>query len=420
MRRLICIRLSPPYAAAAATGSLSLLSPLVDRDAPENPLLQQARELRARTLDPELVLHLPPARAAEPLAQLAALGQPCQRLRQQVGAAGQHQQARLPVLHHLRHAHHQRADHRQSGGHRLEQHHAQPLGEGGQAEQLGVLVERAQLVLADGAREADVQPQLAGQPLERLPLGTLAHEGRGRFDALLAQRGQRVEQQRVPLAGHEPRDGEHPQRPGGRTARGRLEAVGVDAAAHGMQAVPLLALHELHQLRAREIAVAHHEARAAQLVGEPVRPVLEQLAAAVHREAPRPLPTAEARRQQRQIRADVGEVCVQVADAVAPALVPDDERLGEVEQPPEDRSQTARGQLERQREGGDPAQRVREQASGMGGQQTQKVRRQHGERASVLLAIRTRQQLPLERAAHGDRVDVEAALAQRPHLVHHE
>ena len=128
----------------------------------------------------------------------------------------------------------------------------------------------------------------------------------------------------------------------------------MDPAVDDVQAVPAALVDERHQLAAGEVADAGDEGGVLGLLRQAVSFDVEEFGGAVHREAPGPRPAraaAEVGRQQRDIGGDVGEVDVDVADAPLGQATPDQHRLGEVKELPEQPAEAARGEAERAQQG---------------------------------------------------------------------
>ena len=177
---------------------------------------------------------------------------------------------------------------------------------------------------------------------------------------------------------------------------------------------------QAHHLAAAEVADADHERGGLHLRGEASRPSLKMSvpwALKLQRPAPSAA-TLDSRRATSWATSPerVGEVGVDVREAAARALAPDRDRLEEVEELPEPSVKAARGTPKREGQGSRVGARPGDERSQVGPQERAPPGREHGEGRLLRLPVCLREHVVGVAVVEGERVDVEAAVAQRVDL----
>jgi len=166
------------------------------------------------------------------------------------------------VFHELRDPHDPRADHGQLHGHRLHGDHGYALGEARQAEEVRSRVVLADVVLADGAEEADMlrQPEATRVAFGLVASRPVANDGRGDVEVASSERRDRVEEQRETLPVEQAADEQDLCTICRRRAlRRRHVHRRIDATAHNVDVRPPLTSRQPHELAAPEVADGHSE-----------------------------------------------------------------------------------------------------------------------------------------------------------------
>ena len=225
------------------------------------------------------------------------------------------------------------------------------------------------LVLPDRAREVHrvVEAECSDPRLDhRSQRAGTDEDGRG-VEAAAPERRERVDQHQVTLLGIEPADAQ--DGPGRRRAslRGR-EHVGIDAAVSDVEPRPHRRIDLPHQLGARVLADADHEVGGGRFLTERMLAFVDELVPTVDGHAPRPRRLAfaahavpEGGGQPCEVARSAGEVRVDVPHPVALAVLPEDERLDEVEDAPETVADIRASGAQTLEEGGDERAGVSEQ-----------------------------------------------------------
>ncbi len=283
----------------------------------------------------------------------------------------------------------------------------------------------ADLLLPDRACEVDplADAEIRREGLE--PFAVLAPAddcGPGVY-AALGKRRDRLDQQALALERNEAADAEDVEGAGAVSLGRWREHRGIDPAMDHLQLLPMLLGDEGHQLAAGEVADADDEVCALDLGPQVEAGDLVELVRAMDREAPGP-PGVRAGLivgdEQRDVGHLVGELGVEVAKPACLATLPDDHRLGEVEELPKAPPEPGPAETERQGEGREVGRGRAREGGEMGADQVSPAWRQNRVGAGVLSPLGVVEELILRHSVDRDRLDFDPPRAQTLNLAENE